>query len=77
MLANSVWNLVFGMPQVIFVMGGLVAVVAIGGSYWSEFQKAQSENRLKRSMVERGMNADEIERIMATRTNGDGKNDQV
>ncbi len=65
MLAEHVWHKIFGMPQIIFIIGGLIAIAGIIASYWYKAQKLQSENALKRMLVERGLPADEIERIMA------------
>ena len=65
MLANSVWGLVFGMPQIAVIMGCLIPITAIVGGFWYRAQKVRFENELKRTMVERGMSADEIERVIA------------
>jgi hypothetical protein len=49
--------LMFGAPIV-------VPLIAIVGYFWHSAVKTKSENELKRSMVEQGMSADEIERIL-------------
>lgn len=45
-----------------------IALVVVGipvvASYWYKASVRNSENELKRSMVERGMSAEEIERII-------------
>ncbi len=64
------------MPQIAVIMGCLIPIVGIGFSAWYKAQKVQSDNKLKRAMVERGMSAEEIERIMAARTEDDGESDQ-
>ena len=42
----------------------VVPVVAIIAYFWHETAKARSTNELKQSMVERGMSAEEIERVV-------------
>ncbi len=74
MLAASIWQSIFGMPQIAIVMGCLIPISSIAFGYWFKAQKVQSENRLKKSMVERGMSAEEIERILAAGTE-DGSED--
>ena len=51
-------------------VGGVfvVAIVAIAGGLWYAIRKMVSENDLKRTMVERGMSVEEIERVLAART---------
>ncbi|HEY3244632.1 MAG TPA: hypothetical protein VGM03_14925 [Phycisphaerae bacterium] len=41
-----------------------VPLAAILGTMWYKATKVRSENDLKRSMVERGMSAQDIERVM-------------
>ncbi len=65
MLAGQAWQVIFGMPQIAVIMGCLIPIAGIIASYWYKAQKLQSENELKRAMVERGLSVDEIERIMA------------
>ena len=54
------------------VAGPLVAIVAIVCAAWAKVRRAESkahiaevEAALKQQMIERGMSADEIERVMA------------
>ena len=65
MLAEQLWHRIFDMPQIPFIIGGVIAITGIIASYWYKAQKLQSENALKRTLVERGLSADEIERIIA------------
>ena len=67
MLAGNIWESVFRMPQIAVIMGCLIPIVGIVGGYWYKTQKVRAENALKRMLVERGMSADEIERIIAAR----------
>jgi hypothetical protein len=48
--------LIFGLP--------IVAVIA---TMWHKVEKLRGENELKRSMIERGMSVEEIERVLAIR----------
>jgi hypothetical protein len=43
-------------------------IVSVVAGVWYKVSKAQSDNELKRSMVERGMSADEIQRVLNART---------
>ncbi len=59
-LSDVVWDsqtitvgLIFGLP-----------IVAVLAGAWYMVNKVRSDNDLKRSMVERGMSADEIERVL-------------
>ena len=65
MLAASGWHVIFGMPQIAIIMGCLIPIVAVISTYWAKARKAESDNRLKRSLVERGMSVGDIERVMA------------
>ena len=66
MLADSsFWEMALQVPQVAIIMGCLVPISAILGIYWYKAHKVRSENHLKRTMVERGMSVDEIERVIA------------
>jgi hypothetical protein len=42
-----------------------VPIVAIVAEAWRKVEQARSQNDLKRSMVERGMSANDIERVIA------------
>ena len=66
MLIAEGWYTVFQMPQIAVVMGCLIPIAAAIGSFWYKGQKVRSENNLKQSMVERGMSAEEIERVMSS-----------
>ena len=64
MLAGSAWQVIFGMPQIAVIMGCLVPIAGIIASAWCKAQNVQSENELKRTLVEQGLSADDIERII-------------
>ena len=49
---------------VVLVMAG-VPLASILGWYWLKLHQTRSDNALKQAMVERGMSAAEIERVMA------------
>ena len=61
LLSEIVWN-----KQTLAVCGAFaVPLAVIIGSAWYKMNKVRYEIDLKRSMVERGMSAEEIERVMA------------
>lgn len=61
MLSEFVWD-----KQTLSVIGAFsVPLAVIIGSAWYKMNKVRYENELKRSMIERGMSAAEIERVMA------------
>lgn len=64
MLAEVTWSSLFQLPQLAIVMGCLTSMTAIIGVTWYQVEKFKSNNELKRSLAERGMSADQIERIM-------------
>ena len=55
---HAAWILGFALPGVI------IACVAIISGCWLSFRKRKMEIELKHALVDRGMSADEIERIM-------------
>jgi len=65
MLASQAWQRIFEVPQITIIMGSLIPIAGIVAFYWYKAQKVRSGDELKRTMVERGLSADEIERIMA------------
>lgn len=66
MLAVITWT-----PETIVAAGFVGTMVCVVlGFLWYKVTLATSENELKRTMVERGMSAEEIERVLAARTPG-------
>jgi len=63
MLAEIVWN----QNTLAVVCVFAVPIVAIDAGVWAKGEARQSDNDLKRSMVERGMSAEDIERILAAK----------
>ena len=63
MLAEIVWN------ESTLAVAGVFAIpiVAIAATFWADVQRHRSDNNLKRSMVERGMSPEEIERILSAK----------
>ena len=64
MLGEIVWN----ERTLGTLLGCGIPLAAIIGTFWYLGQKSsseRSENELKQRMVERGMSADEIERVLA------------
>lgn len=65
MLAESqFWSTLLGMPQIAIAMICIISVAGIAGNYWYKAQRDRSADELKRAMIERGMSADEIERVL-------------
>ena len=59
----------FSSPFIIPVVAIVVAVgVPILTSAWVDLEKHYRECELKRSMIDRGMSAEEIERVLAARS---------
>jgi hypothetical protein len=56
---------VFRSPFVIPVFAVAIPVIA---HYWYKIEQMRAETNLKRAMIERGMSADEIERVLAARS---------
>lgn len=67
MLAELDWNQLFQMPTIAVIMGCLIPIVGSIAWAWQAIEKTKSENALKRSLAERGMSAEEIERILAAK----------
>ncbi len=72
MLAELDWSRVL-QPEVLSIfLGCSIAIIAIIGHYLCSALKTKSENDLKQSMVERGMSAEEIERVLSARSSKHG-----
>ena len=76
MLAYSLWESIFDVPQLAIIMGCLVPISAILGHFWFSTQKNKQNNDLKQSMVERGMSAEEIERVISAGVDEDEDEDE-
>jgi hypothetical protein len=48
----------------VFGIGGLIGITAIVSVMWANVRKAEVEANLKREMLDRGMSAEEIERVI-------------
>ena len=63
MLADIIWD-----QNTIAVIGVFsIPIVAIIATFWYMLERSRSDNELKRDMIERGMSADEIERVIAAK----------
>lgn len=61
LFSEIVWD-----KQTLSILGAFsVPLAVIIGSAWYKMNKVRYENELKRSMIERGMSVDEIERVIA------------
>ena len=64
MLAEIVWN-----RDTLTTVGTYsIPIIAVVATFWSQVERRKSDNELKRSMVERGMSAEDIERIISAKT---------
>lgn len=64
MLAEIIWN-----ERTLSVVGAFaIPIVGIICGVWHSVAVTTSQNELKRSMIERGMSAEEIERVLAARS---------
>ena len=55
------------------ILAALVPIVAIGGYFWCSTAKKRSDNELKRTMIDKGMSAEEIERVLNAGSKKGGK----
>ena len=71
--ADSCWKELFRHDDIAFfgcLFGTLVLLVAVPviASAWRQVAKGRSDADLKRSMIERGMSVEEIERVLAAKS---------
>ena len=64
------WHGLFNPAVIGIIMGCGIPIVAIICKSWQTVTKTRSDHELKRSMIERGMSADEIERILDAGSGG-------
>jgi hypothetical protein len=67
MMAESVWSMVFRMPQLPIILAFTLPIVGIIAGTWYKVARVRSENELKRTLAERGMSVEQIERVIAAR----------
>jgi hypothetical protein len=65
--ANGFWAIVVGLPILGWVVTDVVEKLAIN---WRKARESEHLAALKQSMVERGMSAEEIERVVNAGRNG-------
>ena len=65
MVAGFTWELIFGMPQIIFVAGGLIGIAGVICAAWCKIEKIRSDKDLKLSMLQRGKSAQEIDQVVS------------
>ncbi len=61
MLSEINWD----MTTIAVVSGCAIPITAIIAGYWYKIERVKTDNKLKQQMVERGMSADEIERVVS------------
>ena len=60
MIGEILWN-----ERTIAVAGAFaVPITAIIGSFWYQWNKARADHDLKKSMIDRGMSVEEMERVL-------------
>ncbi len=64
------WNEIFEPPTLVFLVGALIAIVAIISHHARHAAQHLASTELARSMVERGIPAHEIERVLAGLASG-------
>lgn len=67
MIAAVDWNRVFEPQTIAIIMAMLVPIVGSAAWAWFQVNKTRSDNALKRSLAERGMSAQDIERVLAAK----------
>jgi len=63
MLGEIIWDL----PTIGIVCTMAVPVLVMFSIAWVQVERRKSDNALKRSMVDRGMSAQDIERVIAAK----------
>ena len=59
------WEKIFSdTGNLVIILCFSIPIIAIIGYYWHEVLKNRSNNELKKSMLERGMSAQEIEKVI-------------
>jgi NADH:ubiquinone oxidoreductase subunit 3 (subunit A) len=59
------WEKIFSNTvNIVVIMALSIPIIAVIGYYWHEVLKNRSNNELKKSMLERGMSAQEIEQVI-------------
>jgi len=59
------WEKIFSNTgNIVVIMALSIPIISVIGYYWHEVLKNRSNNDLKKSMVERGMSAQEIEQVI-------------
>jgi hypothetical protein len=67
----------FDSPVSIPIVAICVAIgVPVVAHYWFALRRHEMDTELKRSMVERGMSAEEIERVLAAKSAGDEEDEE-
>lgn len=67
MLAEFAWNQLLKMPNIAVIMGCLIPITGAIAAAWYHIEKVRSENNLKRTLADRGMSAEEIERVIGAK----------
>ena len=63
LLASFAWHYLFDMPNIMFLLGAIVAVAGIIASAWRKTAIGTEQLRLKQMMVQRGYSPEDIVRV--------------
>jgi len=55
---------IFRPETLVLILAFSIPIIAIVGHYWHEVLKIRSNNELKKSLLDRGMSVEEIERLL-------------
>lgn len=62
-------------PLGAIALGSLIAIVSIAGGFWYKVRHAEIEAALKHKMLDQGMSADDIKKVLAASSGSDSAKD--
>ncbi len=69
MMIDQNWFAFLQRPETLAVGGGLiVAIIAILAGTWRHVEQIRADAELKHSMIDKGMSAEEIQRVLSARS---------
>ena len=70
------WNNLLSPGVFAIFMVFTMIIVSIVASYWYKVSKVNSDNELKRDMLEKGFSSEEIERVVNAGNNNDDEEEE-
>jgi len=64
MLGQTLWQTLLEPNRLGIILGCAIPITAIVAGIWGRVASVRSDNELKRTLVEHGLSAEDIERIM-------------